>query len=397
MSRRRWIRLSALVGVLALVLTSCGEDHPLSTFDTAGENAESINGLFIPVLVIAAIVLIAVFGAVGYFAVRFRSSKDEDGNYDDELPAQTHGNFRLEIVWTILPAILLAVIAVFTLSLIFELNDVEAAPDAKIQWVDVVGQQWWWEYQIHLDDDGIPDIVTANELVIPIGQEVPLMVTSRDVIHSFWIPRLNGKRDAVPGRSTEWKLQADKPGRFAGQCTEFCGLSHAFMRMWTVAVTPDEFDAWAENQMQGVEPLAEGDERYAGEQIFLAQCSGCHVIVGVTDTNGDGETDDWDIYDGANEITTALTSGAAPNLTHFATRTTFAGSIYDLYMDRAEDIPYLDVASAGELNRKDLIAWVSNAPERKPADYLDGRGMPPFTNLSSDDINALITYLAGLD
>jgi len=340
---------------------------------------------------------VAVFGAVGYFAVRFRAKRDEDGNWDDELPPQTHGNFRLEILWTILPALLLAVIAVFTLSLIFELSDVEAAPDAKIQWVDVVGQQWWWEYQIHLDDDGVPDIVTANELVIPAGESVPLMVTSRDVIHSYWIPRLNGKRDAVPGRTSEWKIQADEPGRFAGQCTEFCGLSHAFMRMWTIAMTPEDFDTWAENQKQGVEPLSEGDEGYDGEQIFVQQCSGCHVIVGLTDTNGDGETDDWDMYDGANEITTALTAGAAPNLTHLATRTTFAGSLYDLYEDRAEDIPYLDVASEGELNRKDLTLWVSDAPEQKPADFLDGRGMPPFTNLSGDDINALITYLAGLD
>ena len=397
MARRKWARLGALTGLVALVATACGESHPLSTFDTAGENAEAINDLFIPVLVIASVILVAVFGAVGYFAVRFRAKKDEAGNYDDELPAQTHGNFRLEILWTILPAILLAVIAVFTLTLIFELADVEAAPDAKIQRVDVVGQQWWWEYQIHLDDDGIPDIVTANELVIPVGEEVPLAITSRDVVHSFWIPRLNGKRDAVPGRTSEWELQAERPGRFAGQCTEFCGLSHGFMRMWTVAMTPDEFDAWAENQMQDVEPLAEGEEGYDGEQLFLQQCSGCHVVFGVTDTNGDGETDAPDMYDGANHITTALTAGAAPNLTHFATRTTFAGSLYDLYVDRAEDIPYLDVSSDGDLNRKDLIAWVSNAPEQKPAAFLDGRGMPPFTNLSGEEIDALITYLAGLD
>jgi cytochrome c oxidase subunit 2 len=397
MGRRSSLRLAALLGLVALVAAACGEDHPLSTFDTAGENAESINDLFIPVLVIAAIVLIAVFGAVGYFAVRFRATKTEDGEYDDELPSQTHGNFRLEIVWTILPALLLAVIAVFTLSLIFELNDVEAAPDAKIQRVDVVGQQWWWEYQIHLDDDGVPDIVTANELVIPIGESVPLSIMSRDVIHSFWIPRLNGKRDAVPGRATDWKIQAEKAGRFAGQCTEFCGLSHAFMRMWTVAVTPDEFDEWAANQMEGREPLTEGDDRYAGEQIFLQQCSGCHVVIGVTDTNGDGETDDWDIYDGANEITSALTSGAAPNLTHIATRTTFAGSLFDLYVNRAEDIPYLDVSTEGDLNRKDLTAWVSDAPERKPAAFVDSRGMPPFTNLSGEEINLLVDYLAGLD
>lgn len=397
MVRRRKLRLAAVLGLVAVVVTACGEDHPLSTFDTAGENAESINDLFIPVLVIAAVVLVAVFGAVGYFAVRFRAKTDDEGNYDEELPSQTHGNFRLEILWTILPALLLAVIAVFTLSLIFELNDVEAAPDAKIQWVDVVGQQWWWEYQIHLDDDGVPDIVTANELAIPVGESVPLHVTSRDVIHSYWIPRLNGKRDAVPGNTTEWKIQADKAGRFAGQCTEFCGLSHAFMRMWTVALTPDEFDAWAENQMQGREPLTAGDEGFAGQEIFLQQCQGCHVVIGVTDTNGDGETDDWDIYDGANQITSALTSGAAPNLTHLASRTTFAGSLYDLYEDRAEDVPYLEVSADGVLNRGELTAWVSNAPSQKPADFLDGRGMPPFTNLSGADISLLIDYLAGLD
>ena len=108
--------------------------------------------------------------------------------------------------------------------------------------VEVIGQQWWWEYRYDIDDDGqFDDIVTANDLVIPAGREVALTITARDVIHSFWVPRLNGKRDAVPNRDHPWKLEADEPGEFVGQCTEYCGLSHAEMRIKAIALTEDDF------------------------------------------------------------------------------------------------------------------------------------------------------------
>ena len=124
-----------------------------------------------------------------------------------------------------------------------------------------------WEYQYHLDGDTTtaPDFVTANELVItPPGSTWPSNIKSRDVIHSFWIPKLNGKRDAVPGRSHDWVIQADNPGRYRGQCTEFCGLSHGYMKMVAVALTPSEFAQWRDNQMTPAEAPAEGTAAVRG-------------------------------------------------------------------------------------------------------------------------------------
>src|SRR5690606_25946839 len=147
----------------------------------------------------------------------------------------------LEIAWTLLPAVILAVVAFFTLRTLFDIKEVDE-DDLTIR---VVGQQWWWEYQYDTNGDGTfgeGDVVTANDLVIPAGVDVHLEVTSNDVIHSFWIPSLNGKMDAVPGRVHPLMINADEPGTYVGQCTEFCGLSHAYMRQRVIALPMDEFE-----------------------------------------------------------------------------------------------------------------------------------------------------------
>src|SRR4029078_10982882 len=125
-------------------------------------------------------------------------------------------------------------------------------------------------------------IVTSGEMVIPAGKPVQLSITSRDVIHSFWIPRLNGKRDAVPGRVQPLRMEADEPGEYWGQCTEFCGLSHANMRMRVVALSPADFQTWLTSQQQ---PAATPTDLLAkaGKETFIAQCSRCHEIRGLTD------------------------------------------------------------------------------------------------------------------
>ena len=405
----RWCRVLLLAVAVALITAACADEHPLDTLTVAGPDAQEINNLFYPVLAVAIVVFFLVQGAIIYLAVRYRAGRrqasagaasgDGDGDDlygDDEYPEQVHGNLRLELAWTIVPTILLIVICVFTLTTLVSLNRVSAAEDDLR--VTVVGQQWWWEFQYHLDGDTAtpPDIVTANELVIPVGQQVPLEITSRDVIHSFWIPRLNGKRDAVPGRMHPWALEADRPGRFMGQCTEFCGLSHAYMQMYTIALVPSEWDEWAAGQLADAALLEPGDAGYEGQEIFLANCANCHVVNGVTDANLDGQVDGPGDYGGANTITSVLVSGAAPNLTHLAGRTTFAGSIFDLYDGRAADVPYLDVAEQGELNRGDLEAWIRDAPERKANDADGGRGMTAFPGLTDGDIDALVEYLTTL-
>jgi cytochrome c oxidase subunit 2 len=402
----RRVRMVLLAAAVALITAACADEHPLDTLTAAGPDAQEINDLFYPVLGVAIVVFFLVQGAVVYLAVRYRvrrkaaaADDDPDGDDlygDDEYPEQVHGNLRLELAWTIVPTILLAVISVFTLISLVELNRVSAAEDDLR--VTVVGQQWWWEFQYHLDGDTStpPDIVTANEMVIPVGQQVPLEITSRDVIHSYWIPRLNGKKDAVPGRTHPWVIEADETGRFMGQCTEYCGLSHAYMRMYTVVLTQAEWGQWVEGQLAEAVPLEPGEPGYEGQEVFLANCANCHVVNGVTDVNLDDVVDGTKDYDGANRITSALVAGAAPNLTHLAGRTTFAGSIFDLYENRARRIPYLEVAERGRLNRGDLEAWIRDAPDRKANDADGARGMTAFPGLTDGEIDALVEYLMTL-
>jgi cytochrome c oxidase subunit 2 len=394
----------ATVAALSLLLVSCG-GRPLSTFDARSPIAQKLDTALVVLLIACGVVLVIIAGGVLYMAKRFGVPAPEDDSQvygDEEFPEQTHGNTRLEIGWTIVPTVIMAIVAFFTLGLLFELHDVSATDDRQIQSVTVVGQQWWWEFQYHLDDDGIPDIVTANELVLPVNQEIHLDVTSRDVIHSFWVPRLNGKRDAVPGRTSPWTIEAGEIGRFAGECTEFCGLSHAYMEKYAVGISLEDWKVWAANQMLPAELPEEGTEAFAGWEVFNNQCTSCHVVNGLTSLGSDeGVLDSFAIYDGSNRIIDKQTqvSGAAPNLTHLATRSTFAGSIFELY-ENPESHNYIDLATDGELNRGALEAWIVNAPEQK-ANFWDSptgqRGMTPFTALSAEEIDNLVAFLMTLD
>lgn len=413
---------------LTVVVTGCAQDAPLDTLDPAGRKAESIDSLFMGVIIAATVIFVLVFGAFMYMAVKFRARKpgeDDEvfaGEYaDEEFPEQTHGNFKLEIGWTIAPTIIMAAIAVFSLSTLFGIDDVDAAPDSSPypeMEILVVGQQWWWEYQYHLDGDTTtpPDFVTANDIVIPVDQDIQIWTTSRDVIHSFWIPRLHGKRDAAPGRLHPWTIQSNEVGRFTGQCTEFCGLSHAYMRMYAVAMDHDDFAVWVDNQETLKTPLEEGDPNYEGEQLFIAQCARCHVVNGVTERirPGDDEAlpDDWAMYGNMEEYRRLpdfsqgmhtgeanLTAGAAPNLTHFATRSSYAGSFFELYPDATEMANagnYLDYAGS-DYYRNQLEAWLRNPPAEKPnATAEQPRGMPNL-NLNEGQIDLLVDYLMTLD
>ena len=264
-------RLLVVVAAM-LVLAACAGDAELDTrSDLAGPEAQDIESFLRVILWIAYVVFAAVLGVTIYAWRKFGIKTDdyEEGDW----PEQIHGNNVLEYAWTAAPALLPAVIGVFTVALHVQLNDSEANPvnlvmadGATVAWepqIVVIGQQWWWEYQYHfgdveLDDqrlENLPtaDLTTATQMVIPVGEEIELEVTSRDVIHSHWIPSLNGKRDAVPGRqSAPWKIEAEEPGVYFGQCTEFCGLSHSRMRMQVIALEMDQFQAWVTAQMEGV-------------------------------------------------------------------------------------------------------------------------------------------------
>ncbi len=292
-----------------VLLAGCADDAPQDTWHPAGPNAQKIDNLQKPVFLIAGIVGVIVFAVVGYCIFKYRDR-------GQDIPEQTHGKPWLEILLTIIPAVILLFVGVFTVSTVFAL-----AKTSDTQCIiNVTGQQWWWEYDYPVQDGCMPGgidtpIVTSGELVIPTQTRILLHVTSRDVIHSFWIPKLNGKRDAVPGRDQTLRMEADQPGMYLGQCTEFCGLSHARMRMAAVGLNSADFATWAENQVAAYTPPDPGTLAATGQATFVAQCSRCHQVNGLTVDVGGVSTpvlsnpDQYEI------------AGAAPNLTNLMTRT----------------------------------------------------------------------------
>ncbi len=392
MSRRTRIALVVGLGVL---VAGCAQDAPQDTWDPAGPNAQMIHDLDLIVFPIAAVVGLIVLTFVAIIVVKFRDR-------GQAIPEQTHGRPALEIALTILPALILIGIAIPTVGTIMALNETD---DTECV-INVTGQQWWWEVDYAQQDGcgGISEpIVTSGQMIIPVNTPVLVRGTSRDVIHSWWIPRLNGKRDMVPGRVQTVRLQADEPGIYAGQCTEFCGLSHANMRMEVIAMYPEDFEAWKAEQLAPYEAPEAGTLAAAGEATYIAQCARCHQVNGLEDANGELliARPDLNVY-----------SGAAPNLSHLMSRNTFAGATFDLLNEECRpevwDAPpelvgqrYLEGVSAECLNSVDLRQWLRNAPAMKPM-YTDPlklaetnelpRGMPNLA-LSEDQIDELIAYL----
>lgn len=343
---KRLARPVLLVG-LSLFLASCSlfeeVEQPLTTFDPKGPFAEQIDGLFWPVFWIATAVFVLVQGAILLIVFLFR---DKD---DSKEPKQIHGSPKLEVIWTVIPALILAAISVPTVSAIFDLT--ECGPDAME--VEVIGHQWWFEFRY--PEEGIQ---TANVMVIPAGREVCAQMTSEDVIHNFWIPALNGKRYLIPGQTTLLRLQADQPGEFWGHCAEFCGLSHSLMRARVQAVSEGDYQAWVQAQLEPATLPADGTPEAEGLEVFLSKgCTQCHTV----------RFDD----DGSSNI---VPEGEfeGPNLTHFASRNVFAGAILP------ED---------GETYEEGLKRWLANPPDVKPGSF-----MRNFA-LTEQEIDALIVWL----
>jgi cytochrome c oxidase subunit II len=213
--------------------------------------------------------------------------------------------------------------------------------------IEVTGHQWWW--QVHYRDaDPSQGITTANEIHIPVGRPVVLALASSDVVHSFWVPSLHGKRDLVPGHVNTLTLRADRPGVYRGQCAEFCGQAHALMALWVVAEPAAAFEAWRAAQRK-TPPAPETPETKRGQQVFLGgPCVLCHTVAG-----------------------TSAQSNAGPDLTHFASRKSLA----------AASLPN---------TRGHLAGWLLNAQSLKPGSTM------PNIGLSADDLHALIAYLETL-
>ncbi len=333
--RHRPLRLAG-VATLSLLLAACTPDLPLDSLDPQGPAARQIDNLFWLTFWIATAIFVLVEGAILVAVVVFRDRPSRTRE-----PKQVHGNAKLEVVWTVIPALILTGIAVPTVRTVFDLTSCEA--DALP--VEVIGHQWWFEY--HYPQ---ADVTTANVLVIPAGRQVCLDMTSEDVMHNFWIPKLNGKRYLIPGQQTTLTLEADEPGEYWGQCGEFCGLSHAIMRARVEALPESEFETWlVAQQAPAAEPAADSLAATGKEAFLGGACVTCHVIGGV------------------NEVENAI----GPDLTHFASRSVFGGASF-------------------ETNAANLTAWLADPPAMKPGSLM------PNLNLTNDDITALIAYLETL-
>ncbi|HET9548316.1 MAG TPA: cytochrome c oxidase subunit II [Desertimonas sp.] len=396
-SRRLVVAASGLLA--AAVLAGCADEAPQDTWQPAGDNAQKIQDLQWPVFAIAGLVLLIVAAAVTWCIYRYRDR-------GQPIPKQTHGRPALEIGLTILPAVILIGVAIPTVGTIMALAETD---DTECV-VNITGQQWWWEidYPTQEGCGGITQpIVTSGQLVIPVETNVLMRGTSRDVIHSFWVPRINGKRDVVPGRIQTLRLEADEPGIYAGQCAEFCGLSHANMRMEIVALSAEDFETWKSGQHADYEAPEPGTQAADGESLFIQQCARCHQVNGLV--GSDGEPVIAHPEDG-------VYAGAAPNLTHLMSRNTFAGATFDLLTPNRREVVwdappdefgalYLEGVTADDLNAPALRDWIRNAPEMKPM-YTDPeelgptgglpRGMPDL-GLSEDQIDDVIAYLLTLN
>ena len=255
---KRRIAAPVLVAGIALLLAACGNSNGQNSLQPHGEASKKIDNLFLPILALAIAIGVLVLLATVFAALKFRHREGKPDN-----PKQVHGNTPLEIGWTIVPALILAVVAVPTISTLWDLAERPTGPD--VLKVHVTGKQWWWQFQLPKQPlvpqattdvypptkgssgpvDGAKGMVTTStELHIPVGTKVDLFLHARDVIHSFWIPELNGKKDVMPARTNHLSLQATKVGTYLGACAEYCGLSHADMRMRVIVEPMAKWKAW---------------------------------------------------------------------------------------------------------------------------------------------------------
>ena len=321
----------ALLAATVLVAGGCVWKTPMSSVVAGSDYNRAILHVYTIVTWVTVVIALVVFVALAYVLARYRERPGA-------VPSTTPGLPALEIAWTIVPALVLLVIAIPSIQIAFR---TQGKPRPGSLEVTVIARQWWWEFRY----TGL-DVVTANELHVPAGRPVLLKLEGPDVIHSFWAPPMGGKRDVVPGRLNQMSFTPEVPGEYWGQCAEYCGASHAHMGLRVFVDTPDAFDRWvAAQRAPAAEPQGAAAE---GKTIFAGSaCVGCHTIKGV--------------------------SGGilGPDLTHFGSRTTFAAAMFPTRADM-------------------LTAWIKNAPALKP-----GVKMPAL-GLSDDQARAVAAYLVTL-
>jgi len=301
-------------------------------FVSASNQENEINRLFINFSILSAFILgIVIFLVVGgVFFFRAGKRKGE--------PKQIHGNRALEIAWTVIPFIIVTVLFFMSLKVMENINQ----PDVKRQQPDIViiAHQWWWD--MRYPDKGV---ITANELHIPVGKKLLMRIESADVIHSWWVPALGRKTDAIPGRPNFAWIEADSIGEYEGKCSEYCGTEHAWMLIKVVAQSQDDFNQWITHQQQPA-VIPTDSTAIKGERLFQTMtCGSCHAISG-----------------------TPANAHLAPDLSHLASRETIlSGMLVN--------------------NRENLAKWIRN-----PQKVKIGSHMPNFL-LTEKEVDELMDYL----
>jgi len=340
--RRTCQHLLALI--VWLCLSSCGGIQ--NAINPAGPNAQNISDLWWLMFIVCSIVFVLVMIAL-LLSLRNRTAEAPETLPPVVEPPQESERRRWQVV---ISAITITVIILFVFLIAsyssgrsLYLND----PTKNGLSIQLTGHQWWWEVRYN-DVDASNIFTTANEIHIPVGVPVMFTLQGADVIHSFWVPNLAGKKDLIPGKINTLWLQADKAGVYRGQCAEYCGLQHAKMALWIVAEPQEQFNAWRQNQTQQALPPA-SDSQKRGQQVFFsATCVMCHAING-----------------------TPAGSNIGPNLTHVGSRNM--------------------IAAATLSNTSDHMAqWIKDSQMFKP-----GNRMPQH-NLSDADLQALVEYLQSL-
>jgi cytochrome c oxidase subunit 2 len=324
--------------VAAALLTGC--QTSLSVMAPASPTAARIADLSWTLFWIAVVVFVGVEATLLWAIFRFRAKAG-----DGEEPPQVYGHARLEIAWTAVPAIVLVGVLVM---MVGTMNAV-AQPPTDALTVNVIGHQWWWEVRYPGDANGTTaGIVTANEIHVPVGRPVKVVLTSADVVHSFWVPELGGKMDLIPGKVNQMWFQADKTGVFKGRCAEFCGVEHAGMGFLVVADPPEKYQAWVNNQQAAAAAPTEELAKEGGELFQNSACIGCHTISG-----------------------TRAQGVLGPNLAHVGSRLALAA-------DTISNTP------------EEMARWLTNPQAVKPGNKM------PNLSLSSEAVQQLTAYLQSL-
>lgn len=336
-------QVSSWIGIApTLVLAGCSDWQ--SALHPHGANARKIFDLIWSFSAVAAGTWLLVMLALGAALLRRRLA--DRGRSAHEIDPRQERRFTHAVGGA--TALTVLVLIILTTASFFAGKSIASLSGTETLVVRITGHQWWWEVRYPKDDPS-QSIVTANEIHVPVGEPVKVELDSLDVIHSFWVPGLAGKRDLIPGRPSELTLIADKPGIYRGQCAEFCGYQHAHMAITVIAESREAFDAWQSRQNTAASAPA-GEEERRGQQAFLSTgCALCHTIRG-----------------------TPASGTVGPDLSHLASRRALA-------------------ADTLAMTPGALAAWIADPQSMKP-----GAKMPRIA-LSADDLNAVVTYLGSLE